>query len=85
MGLFFSFGKIVGVLVVIFIELIVVKALNLTYAFRIILSLTTVLSVLKSILIFCFGSDTPTEMFEKGEREEAKKIIERFYHEEHVN
>jgi hypothetical protein len=29
MGLFFSFGKMIGVLVAIFVELIVVKALSL--------------------------------------------------------
>ena len=85
MGLFFSFGKIVGVLIAIFLELIVRQALNLSYAFRIILSLTAVFSVLQAVLIFCFGSDTPTEWIERGEHHEAKKIIERFYHEEYVD
>ncbi len=36
------------------------------YGFRIILSLTALFSVLQAVLIFFFGSDTPTEMIEKG-------------------
>ena len=60
LGLFFSFGKIVGVLISIFVELILVQALNVDFAFRIILSLTAVFSVLQAVLIFFFGSDTPT-------------------------
>lgn len=59
LGLFFSFGKIFGVLISIFVELIVVQALNLSYAYRIILSLTAPMSVLQAVLIFFFGSDTP--------------------------
>jgi hypothetical protein len=62
MGLFFSFGKVIGVLLVIFVEIIVVKILDLSYAYRIILSLTAVFSVLQSVLIFFFGSDTPYEL-----------------------
>ena len=62
LGLFFSFGKILGVLISIFVELIVVQALNLSYAYRIILSLTAPFSILQAVLIFFFGSDTPTEM-----------------------
>ncbi len=59
MGLFFSLGKILGVLIVIVIELIL-EALDLEYAWRIILSLTGLFSVLQAVLIFLFGSDTPT-------------------------
>lgn len=74
MGLFFSFGKVVGVLIAIAIELILNKALGVSwsFSFRIILSLTAVLTVLQSILIFCFGSDTPTEMMERGDHGAAK-------------
>ena len=72
LGLFFSFGKVLGILISIFIELIVNQALKLSFAYRIILSVTAVLSVLQAVLIFCFGSDTPTEMIEKGKPEEAK-------------
>ena len=75
MGLFFSFGKVVGVLISIFVELIVVQALNVDYAFRIILSLTVFFSVLQSVLIFFFGSDTPTEHLERGDHAKAKEII----------
>ena len=85
LGLFFSFGKIVGVLVAIFLELILNKAIGLSWDYRIILSLTAGLSVLQAVLIFFFGSDTPTEMLERGDREGAKTFIEKFYHEEHVD
>lgn len=80
LGLFFSFGKVIGVLLSIFLELILVQALSLSYAYRIIFSVTAVLSILQAILIFFFGSDTPTEMIEKGKHGEAKEIIKRFYH-----
>mgnify|MGYP000341992973 CR=1 FL=1 len=72
LGLFFSFGKIVGVLLAIFLELILHKAIGLSWDYRIILSLTAGLSVLQAILIFCFGSDTPTEMLERGDKDGAK-------------
>ena len=85
LGLFFSFGKIVGVLVAIFLELILTKGIGLSWDYRIILSLTAGLSVLQAVLIFFFGSDTPTEMLERGDKEGAKTFIEKFYHEEHVD
>ena len=84
MGLFFSFGKMVGVLLAIFIQLIITQALGLSYAFRIILSVTAVLSVLQAVLIFFFGSQTPTELLERGQHHEAKEVIKKFYHEEYV-
>ena len=58
MGLFFSMGKVVGVLIAIFLEL----ALNGVdgIKWRILLSLTAVFSIVQAILIFCFGSHTPT-------------------------
>lgn len=65
LGLFFSLGKIVGVLIVIMIELILDAAPS-PIGFRIILSMTAVFSILQAILIFFFGSDTPAEMIEKG-------------------
>ena len=43
--------------------------LEVEIGWRIILSMTAVFSLLQAILIFFFGSDTPTELFEKGERE----------------
>lgn len=46
--------------------------------------MTAVFSLLQAILIFFFGSDTPTESFEKGEREQALKVIKRFYHDRYV-
>jgi hypothetical protein len=61
LGLFFSFGKIIGVLIVIVIELILDAAPS-PIGFRIILSMTAVFSTLQAILIFFFGSDTPAEM-----------------------
>ena len=84
LGLFFSFGKILGVLISIIVELIVVQALNLSFAYRIILSLTAPMSVLQAVLIFFFGSDTPTEMIERGNIEGAKEILKEFYHPKHV-
>lgn len=61
LGLFFSLGKIIGVLVVIIIEMILDEYPN-PIGFRIILSMTAVFSLLQAILIFFFGSDTPAEM-----------------------
>lgn len=85
LGLFFSLGKVVGVLVVIFVEKITIQAINTPFAFRIILSMTAPLAVLQAVLMFCFGSDTPTELIEKGQHEEAKEVIKRFYKEEYVD
>ena len=65
-------------LVVIIIELLLdIEPTPIDY--RIILSMTAVLSILQAILIFFFGSDTPTEMIEKGNEEEAIRIIEQLY------
>ncbi len=61
-------------MVVIVIELIL-NNFNVEISYRIILSMTGVFSVLQSLLIFFFGSDTPTEMLEKDDREGAMKII----------
>ena len=47
--------------------------------------MTAVFSILQAILIFFFGSDTPTEMIEKGNQEAAKNIIKKFYFEEYVD
>lgn len=58
LGLFFSFGKIIGVLFVIILELIF-DAAPFDISWRIILSMTGVFSALQAILIFFFGSDTP--------------------------
>lgn len=58
LGLFFSFGKIIGVLLVIVLELIF-DAAPFEISWRIILSMTGVFSALQAILIFFFGSDTP--------------------------
>ena len=67
-----------GVLVVIIIELLLdIEPTPIDY--RIILSMTAVLSILQAVLIFFFGSDTPTEMIEKGNEEEAIRIIEQLY------
>lgn len=48
-------------------------------SYRIILSMTGVFSLLQAVLIYLFGSNTPTEMLEKGEREGAREIIRDFY------
>jgi sugar phosphate permease len=61
LGLFFSFGKIIGVIIVIMIELIF-DAAPFDFSWRIILSMTGVFSILQAVLIFFFGSDTPAEM-----------------------
>ena len=67
LGLFFSFGKIVGVLLSIFIELILNKAIGLSWGYRIILSRTAGRSVLQAILVFIFGSASPTERIDRGD------------------
>ena len=59
LGLFFSFGKVVGVLISIFIEL-GLRSSDIDYKWRVILSMTAPLSILQAVLIFFFGSDTPT-------------------------
>ena len=61
LGLFFSLGKIVGVLIAIALELIF-QAVQLQIGWRIILSMTAFFSPLQALLIFLFGSETPTEM-----------------------
>jgi SP family galactose:H+ symporter-like MFS transporter len=83
MGLFFSFGKILGVLFVISLELIF-GAINLDIGWRIILSMTAAFSILQAVLIFFFGSDTPTELIEKGRHEDARVVIQKFYKEKYV-
>ena len=65
LGLFFSLGKIIGVLIATFLELIF-DAAPFDFDWRILLSLTAFFSVIQAILIFFFGSDTPTEMIERG-------------------
>lgn len=82
LGLFFSLGKIIGVLVVIIIEMILDEYPS-PIGYRIILSMTAVFSILQAILIFFFGSDTPAEMIEKGKEDKAMKIIKEFYKEDY--
>jgi hypothetical protein len=41
--------------------------------------MTAVFGVLQALLMFFFGSATPSELIEKGLEEEAKQIIEKFY------
>lgn len=82
LGLFFSLGKIIGVLVVIIIEMILDEYPS-PIGYRIILSMTAIFSILQAVLIFFFGSDTPAEMIEKGKEEKAMKIIKEFYKEDY--
>jgi MFS family permease len=65
LGLFFSLGKIIGVLIATFLELIF-DATTFSWSWRILLSLTAFFLIIQAVLIFFFGSDTPTEMIEKG-------------------
>jgi len=74
LGLFFSFGKIVGVMTVIILELIF-DAVNLEIGWRVLFSMTAGFSVLQAVLVFFFANNTPTELIEKGEHEEARKVI----------
>jgi sugar phosphate permease len=60
-GLFFSFGKIMGVMIVISLELIF-NAAPFTIYWRVLFSMTGVFAVLQTTLIFFFGKDTPTEL-----------------------
>ncbi len=83
LGLFFSLGKVIGVLIVIILELIL-SAAEVTYKYRIILSLTAFFSVIQAILIFFFGSNTPTEFIERGQHEEARDVIKTLYKEKYV-
>ena len=71
LGLFFSLGKIFGVLFVIFLE-IIFRVTNTTIGYRFILSFTAIFAVIQAFLVFFFGSNTPTEMMEKGKTEEAR-------------
>jgi len=66
LGLFFSLGKIIGVLFVIIIELSF-EAASVKLGWRVILSMTAGFSVLQAILIFFLGSRTPTECLEHGD------------------
>ena len=59
LGLFFSLGKIIGVMFVILMETIFRKA-NVTIGYRFILSGTAFFAVVQVFLIFFFGSNTPT-------------------------
>lgn len=83
MGLFFSFGKCIGVLLVISLSLIL-TSVGVAISWRILLSTTAVLSLLQALLIFLFCSDTPVEMIEKGLYDRARQIISENYHEEYV-
>ena len=80
LGLFFSLGKIVGVIYVIVLEIILREA-GAQYGYRLVLSFTAVFAVIQAILMFFFGSDTPTEKMEQGFEEEAKEIIKGLYKE----
>jgi hypothetical protein len=55
-----------------------------SFTYRIILSLTAFLSVLQAVLIFFFGSDTPTEFIEKKQHHKALNVIKNLYKEEYV-
>lgn len=46
--------------------------------------MTALISIMQALLIYFFGSDTPTEMIEKGEIDRAREIIKDFYKEEYV-
>jgi len=65
LGLFFSLGKIIGVIYVILLELFL-RLANVAIAYRIILSFTAIFSLIQAVLMFFFGSNTPTEMMEHG-------------------
>lgn len=41
--------------------------------------MTALFSIMQALLIYFFGSDTPTEMIEKGEIARAREIIKDFY------
>lgn len=84
LGLFFSLGKIIGVLIEAILE-IIFEAAPFAISWRILLSLTAVFAVIQAVLMFFFGSDTPTEMIERGNDPEALKIIEKFYKREFVD
>lgn len=63
LGLFFSLGKIHGVLFVILLETLLRKTNTTTpIGYRFTLCFTAIFSVIQAILMFFFGSDTPTEL-----------------------
>lgn len=70
MGLFFSFGKILGVMIAISLQHILDVA-HVSISWRVILSVTFPLAIVQVILLFIFGFDTPSELIEKERREEA--------------
>jgi MFS family permease len=66
LGLFFSFGKIVGILLAVAMELLF-PVISDPIFYRIVLSFTAALSALQAILVFLFCPPTPTELIERGQ------------------
>jgi MFS family permease len=77
LGLFFSFGKIIGILLAVAMELLFPVVADPVF-YRIILSLTAAYSVLQLILVVIFCPPTPTELVERDEVERAREVIGRF-------
>lgn len=46
--------------------------------------MTALFSILQAVLIFFFGSDTPTEYIEKGKHHKARDVIKKLYKEKYV-
>lgn len=83
LGLFFSFGKIIGILIAVAMELLFPVIPDPVF-YRIILSMTAAFSILQAILVFLFCPSTPTELIERGQDEEARKVIVRLCKQEYV-
>ncbi len=66
LGLFFSFGKIIGILIAVAMELLFPVVADPAF-YRIILSMTAGYSVLQLILVVIFCPSTPTELVERDE------------------
>jgi hypothetical protein len=79
LGLFFSFGKISGVMTNIAIQMSL-NALNVGISWRIILSISAPLALTQALLLFIFGYDTPAELIERGQKDEALKTIQSLYY-----
>lgn len=67
LGQFFSFGKIVGVMISIALQLIF-GATDVAIYWRVLFTLSCGFAILQAGLIFFFVKETPTELIEKGMR-----------------
>jgi hypothetical protein len=79
LGLFFSFGKISGVMLNVMMQMSL-QHQNVGISWRLILSVSAPLALTQALLLYLFGFDTPTELIERGQRDEALQTIKDLYY-----